>query len=638
MLRPFTCLLALFFAFELYGARDGAGIPASGSDDLRSSQHTAPATTANGDLPRERIIYTTHRPAGWQIFLTQPETAPRQLTDDPELSYDGAFSPDGRWAVYCSERSGTPHLYALDLTKPGSPKQLTSGEFQESAPAFTPDGKWLLFVSDRAGNSDIFVMPFRPDDPAAGDNAENLTRSPAGEFRPAVSPDGRSIAFSSDRDLATEYTGWTEIYVMNRDGSNPRRLTTSHAMSGSPVWSPDGRAIYFYTQPAEGNSRIWTMDADGANQRPLTPNELSALSPAVMPDGRVAFSAKSGDGFKIMSMAADGTDVRLERGAPDDCRTPGFHLPTGRMVCVGKGMHPRPPSFNTAGTHTVVRLPDRVLDVQGVHNLFCSISPDGGEILTANPLATDDWNATELVINRLDGSGQRVIFRSPSARPVWATSWAKRGDLIAFTIGKEFAKNDEVLDIWTVHSDGSKATNLTRGMFLNNSFPDVRPDGSEIVFRSTRDGNKEIYLMNSDGTNVRKISSTTPVNTMPAISPAGDLIAYSGSGYQIYLQPLANGKPDGPPRLFQKHRPSVHSRFSPDGKWIVFASSGKLPDNEDDSFRTWLNDEVPLVEGIQLYFGEIYVASVDGKYGPIRLTHNKWADSLPCWGVVPESR
>ena len=80
-------------------------------------------------------------------------------------------------------------------------------------------------------------------------------------------------------------------------------------------------------------------------------------------------------------------------------------------------------------------------------------------------------------------------------------SWARRTDLIAFTVGPVFASEDAVVDIWTVHGDGSQATNLTKGEFCNNAFPDLTADGREIVFRSTRDGKKGIYLMSSDGTN-----------------------------------------------------------------------------------------------------------------------------------------
>ena len=126
----------------------------------------------SGDLPRERICYTTRRPANWHVFLSEEGSPPRRMTSGLALNYDATFSPDGRWVVFCSERSGTPHLYATDLTHPGAPRQLTSGPFMNAAPAFTPDGKSLLFVSDRGGDADLFTMPFRPDDPGAGEEPE----------------------------------------------------------------------------------------------------------------------------------------------------------------------------------------------------------------------------------------------------------------------------------------------------------------------------------------------------------------------------------------------------------------------------------------------------------------------------------
>jgi Tol biopolymer transport system component len=229
-----------------------------------------------------------------------------------------------------------------------------------------------------------------------------------------------------------------------------------------------------------------------------------------------------------------------------------------------------------------------------------------------------------LVASHVDGSEKREIFRPPTSTPVWATSWARHADLIAFTVGPIFAPDEAVVDIWTVRGDGSHATNLTQGKFRNNSFPDLTPDGRQIVFRSTRDGGKNIYVMNSDGTHVRRITQTVATATMPTISPNGDMIAYSGGGFRLYLQRLKHGEPDGPPTLFQEYHPSVHPRFSPDGKWLVFASR-----------RAWLNDEAPLSHGNSQPYGEIFVAPVDGSAAPIRLTHNRWEDSVPCWGVMP---
>ena len=598
-----------------------------------------------GELPRERIVYTTVRPANWELFLFERDAAPKQITDDPALDYDATFSPDGRWIVFCSERSGNPDLYALNLKQPATPKQLTRTPFMEAAPAFTPDGKSLLFVSDRDGNADIFIMLFQPDGAARSEKAKNLTRNASGDYRPAVAPDGKTVAFSSDRDSWLEVMNdktralliRCEIYLMNIDGTNVRRLTNFNAMSGSPAWSQDGKTIYFYSDRDGGAFRIWAVDADGAHPRALTPKERPGFSPAVMPDGRIAFAEKTPNGFQIASVAPRGTDIRIESGTQADCRGPAFDRHANRMVCTGKGSldgmllisNGRP--FLARGAHDEVRLPDRILEVQAVHRSFCSISPDGRE-LASGQLVSDDSSNMRLMINHLDGSNAREIFRPSKIDHVWATSWARRANLIAFTTGPQFAPDDAIVDLWTISSDGSKsATNLTAGKFRNNAFPDLTADGREMVFRSTRDGNKEIYLMNSDGTNVRRITNDPADDTMPSVSPNGDMIAFSsdraGGLFQIYLQPIKGGKPDGGPRQFTYgFSPNMHSRFSPDGKWLVYASA-----------RGWLNDEYPLSNDNPQPYGELFVAPINGGSEPIRLTHNRWEDSIPCWGVLSAS-
>ena len=111
----------------------------------------------------EIIVCTGLRPANWDLYLfNSPGGAPRALTNDPDLDYNPAFSPDGRWIVFCSERRGNPDLYVLDLQHPGKARPLTDSDALEDAAAFSPDGRQLAFVSTREGNADIYVMPFRP--------------------------------------------------------------------------------------------------------------------------------------------------------------------------------------------------------------------------------------------------------------------------------------------------------------------------------------------------------------------------------------------------------------------------------------------------------------------------------------------
>ena len=131
-----------------------------------------------------------------------------------------------------------------------------------------------------------------------------------------------------------------------------------------------------------------------------------------------------------------------------------------------------------------------------------------------------------LVASRPDGSGERELFRPPTKAWVWVTSWARQADLLAFTVGTIF-QEDAGLDIWTIHGDGTGARNLTGGRFHRSAFPDLTADGSRIVFRGEHEGSRSVYTMGADGTEVRRLTPGDGVQSMPAISPAGDLLVYA---------------------------------------------------------------------------------------------------------------
>src|ERR1700759_501080 len=103
----------------------------------------------------ERIVYVSFRPSNWDIYYFDKRGGePRRLTDDLSLDYDPAFSPDGRWLVFTSERRGSADLYALDLKAGGPPRLLIESDAMEDQAAVSPDGKTIAFVSTRDGNAD----------------------------------------------------------------------------------------------------------------------------------------------------------------------------------------------------------------------------------------------------------------------------------------------------------------------------------------------------------------------------------------------------------------------------------------------------------------------------------------------------
>ena len=73
---------------------------------------------------------------------------------------------------------------------------------------------------------------------------------------------------------------------------------------------------------------------------------------------------------------------------------------------------------------------------------------------------------------------------------------------------------------------------------IHNWLPAFSPDGGQIAFNSNRDGNIELYVMNVDGSGLRRLTNHPSIDTSPTWSPLGHQLAFtsdrSGSP-QVYV-------------------------------------------------------------------------------------------------------
>jgi Tol biopolymer transport system component len=147
----------------------------------------------------------------------------------------------------------------------------------------------------------------------------------------------------------------------------------------------------------------------------------------------------------------------------------------------------------------------------------------------------DRWN---VVVARADGSGRRIVARARGA--YGGPSWSARAD--AFVIRTERRKDGEVAGVIVrVGADGSTVNLSRRSGSTSDAMVAWAPNGRRIAFISTRGGDDrpQLYTMDAEGRDVRRVRRTPFEAQYPAWSPDGDRIAFTGvtggSNFDLYV-------------------------------------------------------------------------------------------------------
>jgi Tol biopolymer transport system component/DNA-binding winged helix-turn-helix (wHTH) protein len=210
--------------------------------------------------PDGRLVYASHASGNLDIWITSADSRQqwqqRQLTRDPLTDIMPVASPDGRYIVFVSERSGAGNLWRMD-TDGGNPKQLTHGK-GDALPTVSPDGKWVVYSSLSGGKWALWKVPMEGGEPVP------LTEN--GTTRPVISPDGKWIAcqYQGEKDNKVK------IALLPFDGGEPKVIEQMTLPEfGLYRWSPDSRALT-YIVTRQGVSNLWSRPIGGGEPKQLT--------------------------------------------------------------------------------------------------------------------------------------------------------------------------------------------------------------------------------------------------------------------------------------------------------------------------------------------------------------------------------
>lgn len=156
----------------------------------------------------------------------------------------------------------------------------------------TDEGTWMAVDVSPDGKHVVFdLLGDIYIMPISGGNATLLAGGLAFETQPRFSPDGKRIVFTSDRD------GVDNIWVMNVDGSNMKQITKEKERQlNNPVWTPDGYAViarkHYRNTRSAGAGEMWMYYIEGGEGLQLTKRknwEQDAGEPCLSPDGRYLY-------------------------------------------------------------------------------------------------------------------------------------------------------------------------------------------------------------------------------------------------------------------------------------------------------------------------------------------------------------
>ncbi len=165
------------------------------------------------------------------------------VTDDRAMDFAPAWSPDGRWLVWSSDRTGILNVFAarVDSGRAAPPVMLTNVRTGAAWPSVDPSGKWLYFSGYHVDGWEIERMPFNPNAaPPAPRYTADSTRTAAGMAAASIASEadergaragGQARDYSPSSTLRPRY--WVPYATLTLSGAGNGTTLRTKALGTS---------------------------------------------------------------------------------------------------------------------------------------------------------------------------------------------------------------------------------------------------------------------------------------------------------------------------------------------------------------------------------------------------------------------
>ncbi len=441
-----------------------------------------------------------------------------------------------------------------------------------------------------------------------------LTTYVGTERQPSFSPDGAQVTFAWDNDNRSNF----HIYTTGAGGGAARQITDGAHSDSNPVWSPTGNQIAFLRELTEGQAEVWIVGSDGNGANKIVqidrPSGDHLLSWTNSPDWLVV-SARPSKG-QSASLFLMNTKTKMMRqltfssGIYAGDLSPAVSRDGSKLAFTRSTSPSWRDIFvlNLAGNLAIQGTPVRQTDLRRIIDSV-AWTPDSRNLVF--DAATTVSGARHLFL--VDGTSaalNRNFAETGIEGDHPAIAW--KGTKLAYV-----RKNIEQSSIWRLElrtdSDAPKRFRMvssTRRDFT----ADMSPDGKRLVFSSVRSGPSEIWISDTDGSNLKRITSLG--GSTPRWSPDGRRIAFESNTRgqpDIYVFTLADNKIQ---LLTTEGAANLRPSWSRNGKFIYFGSnrSGKsqiwkVPSEGGDAIQITRQGGIYAVE--TLNGKSIYYTSTD---------------------------